>query len=91
METIGSLTNVFFVGGSGSDMEKLGSSYLYANGNYYENSSILMLLVPKNGFEVVKDQSFTKTEKKAIVTKAKTSGSIFARGFKLTVDPCGRN
>jgi hypothetical protein len=70
METIGGLTNVFFVGGSAADDLKFEKNIVYANENYYENSSVLVMMKPKIGFEVIKTQNFEPTDKKVVVTKA---------------------
>jgi len=58
MEKIGDLTNVVFIGGSAGDDLKFKRTCVYANGHVYSNASVLALMVPKNGFDYVKTQSF---------------------------------
>lgn len=70
MESIGSLTNAFFVGGTAADDLSFENSYVYYNEKYFENACILVLLKPTMEFEVLKNQSFTPTGKKVVVTKA---------------------
>ncbi len=62
MEKIGDLTNVVFIGGSAGDDLKFEKTYVYADGQAYSNASVLALMVPQNGFEYVKTQSFEVTD-----------------------------
>lgn len=70
MESIGSLTNAFFVGGTAADDLAFEKSYIYYNEKYFQNACILVLLKPTMEFEIIKNQSFSPTEKKVMVTKA---------------------
>ncbi len=68
-DLIGNYTNLVFVGGSAGDDLKFDKTYLFYNGKAYSNAAILALLKPKNGFEIIKTQSFKATGEKLKVTK----------------------
>jgi len=63
MEEIGMLSNVLFIGGSAGDDLKFENTYLYGVGKAYTNATILILLKPAAGFDIIKTQSFQETGK----------------------------
>lgn len=69
MDKIGDLTNIVFAGGTAGDDCRFEQTYLYANGNVYTDSAILLLMKPNAEFEVVKTQSFRSLHKKMVATK----------------------
>ena len=64
MDKIGDLTDVTFIGGSAGDDLKFEKTYVYANGKCYSNAVVLALMEPKNGFDIIKTQSFKSLNKK---------------------------
>jgi len=68
-DQLGNLTNVPFVGGSAGDNFKFKTTWLFADGKMYTNAAILLLIEPTNGYEILKTQSFTTTDKKLTPTK----------------------
>ncbi len=55
---INEITEIPFVGGSAGDDWKMDHTYIYANGKYYENAALIILLEPIKGYKVLKTQSF---------------------------------
>lgn len=70
METIGSLTNVFFVGGSAADNLSFSENYTYVNGEFFTDATVLVLMDSKLKFEIIKTQNFTSSGDKMVVTGA---------------------
>jgi hypothetical protein len=70
IDAIGNKTNVLFVGGSAGDDLKFKNTHIYHNEAVATHASVLVLLKPKNGFEILKTQSFKPTGKSLTVTKA---------------------
>ncbi len=68
-DLIGNRTSVSFVGGSAGDDLKFKNTYLYASGKPYQNALLLLLIKPKEGFTILKTQSFDVTDKILIPTK----------------------
>ena len=68
-DLIGNKTNVVFVGGSAGDDLKFKNTHLFCDGSALTHASILILLKPKNGFEILKTQSFKPSGKSLTVTK----------------------
>ena len=68
-DKLGNLTNVLFVGGSAGDDFKFQCTNLFVDGNVYTNAAVLLLMKPTNGYEILKTQSFTTTDKKLNPTK----------------------
>lgn len=68
MDKIGDLTNVLFVGGSAGDDLQFARTYVYANGEAYTDTAVLVLLKPAQGFDIVKTQSFRATGKRLVAT-----------------------
>ena len=58
MDDIGNKTNVFFVGGSAGDDLKFTATHVYANGKTYNDAAVLALIKVRNGFDIIKTQSF---------------------------------
>ena len=67
---INELSEIFFIGGAAGDNFKLEHTYIYANGKYYENAALIILLEPTNGFKILKTQSFSPLGKVFTVTDA---------------------
>ena len=69
LDRMGDLTDVRFVGGSAGDDLKFEKTYVYANGNAYQNAAILVLLKPSINFGLIKTQSFCQLSQKLVATK----------------------
>ncbi len=69
IERIGDLTNVTFIGGSAGDDLQFKKTHVFADGQAYSNAAVLALLKPKNGFDIIKTQSFCNTNKPLVATK----------------------
>ena len=69
MEKIGDRADIFFVGGSAGDDLKFESTHVLLNGQAYTNAALLLLLELKNGFDIIKTQSFVSTGKSLVATK----------------------
>lgn len=69
IDRIGDLTNVTFIGGSAGDDLKFQKTHVFADGKAHSNAAVLALLKPKNGFDVIKTQSFCATGKVLSATK----------------------
>jgi len=70
MNQIGNLTDITFIGGSTGDDLKFKETRVYYGGKSYINSALLALFHLKNGFDIIKTQSFKVLDKKLVVTKA---------------------
>jgi hypothetical protein len=68
IEKLGDFTDITFVGGSAGDDLKFKQTLLCANGTAYTNSAVLILFKLKNGFDVIKTQSFSTTGKQLTAT-----------------------
>jgi hypothetical protein len=62
-DRIGNLTNVTFVGGSAANAGEIDATYICANGKAFTDAAVLILMEPVNGFDVLKSQSFSLTDK----------------------------
>jgi hypothetical protein len=69
MDSIGDLTNVFFIGASAGDDLKFAQTHVFANGKAYTNAALLALIKPKKGFDFLKVQSFKPLKTKLTATK----------------------
>jgi hypothetical protein len=76
IEKIGDYTDLTFVGGSAGDDLKFKQTLLSANGLTYTNAAILILFKLKNGFDIIKTQSFSITGKKMTATKVDESARL---------------
>jgi len=63
METLGGLTDLFIVGGSAGDDMEFRSTQVMANGQAYTNAAVLLIVRLREGFDILKTQSFQVTEK----------------------------
>lgn len=68
-DLLGNKSNLIFIGGSAGDDLKFQKTLVYNNDKSYTHTSILVLLKPKNGFDIVKTQSFDSIGKQLTVTK----------------------
>ena len=69
MEKLGDATDILFVGGSAGDDLSLKTTPVFANGRIYTDAAAVVLLRLKNGFDIVKTQSFKPTGKTLVATK----------------------
>lgn len=69
MERIGQLTDIIFIGGSAGDDLKFKETNVFADGKCYTNAALLAVLKPKNGYEIVKTQSFELLDAELTATK----------------------
>lgn len=69
MDSVGDLTNIQFIGGSAGDDLKFKQTFVFANGKVYSNAAVLVLIDFKNGFDIIKTQSFSARPKKLTATK----------------------
>ncbi|HWA83831.1 MAG TPA: FIST N-terminal domain-containing protein [Fimbriimonadaceae bacterium] len=69
MDRIGDLTDVAFIGGSAGDDLKFKTTHVLADGRVSDGAAAIMLLRLRNGFEILKTESFKPTGKKLIATK----------------------
>jgi hypothetical protein len=69
MEKIGDLTDILFIGASAGDDLQFKATYVYANEKIYSNAAVLAVLKLKNGYDIIKTQSFVSSNKKLTATK----------------------
>ena len=71
MDLIGNRTNISFVGASAGDNFKFLKTFVYANGNSYTDSAVLVMLKINNNakFNIIKTQSFKVMESILIANK----------------------
>lgn len=70
MSQLGEQSDIAFIGGSAGDDLKFQETFVYANGKVYTNAALLALFRMKNGFEIIKTQSFKVMDRRLTVTKA---------------------
>ena len=58
MEKIGDYSDILFVGGAAGDDLKFCKTHVYCDGKAYSDAAVLVLLRLKNGYEILKTQSF---------------------------------
>lgn len=86
MESLGTSTDVLFVGGSSSSAEN-NVSRVYADGRSYEKAAVLALLKTVNGYDVLKTQSASVlSERSLLVTKSDIRSRIL---YEFDNRPCG--
>jgi hypothetical protein len=68
MDRIGDLTNVLFVGASAGDDLKFSKTWVYANGEAYTDTALLILFKPFVRFDFIKTQSFAQRPENLIPT-----------------------
>jgi hypothetical protein len=69
IEKIGDLTDITFIGGSAGDDLQFKQTLVSASGMSYTNAAVLILMKLKNGFDIIKTQSFSSTGKKLLATR----------------------
>ncbi len=69
MEKIGDCSDILFVGGAAGDDLKFEKTYVCSGGKAYTNAAVLILLRLKNGFEILKTQSFVLSGRRLTPTK----------------------
>lgn len=69
MERIGDLSELIFVGGSAGDDLKFQETFVFINGEAYSDAALLIIIKSGVPFDIIKTQSFQKTDKKLIATK----------------------
>jgi hypothetical protein len=74
METLGDRTDLLFVGGSAGDDLQFRRTYLFEGGEFYTDAAVLAVLRLKNGFDILKTQSFRSTGK--VLTATKVDGRV---------------
>lgn len=98
LDKIGDMTNVVFVGGSSADDWQFAHTEVYAEGEAFHNTVLLLLMKPNTEFSFIKTQSFKATEKKFIATKVepetrsilelnhRPAGDIYAECLGVSVE-----
>lgn len=69
MEKLGDLTNITFVGGSAGDDMKFKETFVFANGEAHTSAAVLALIRLKNGYDILKTQSFETSDNVLVATK----------------------
>lgn len=69
MDTLGTKTNVLFVGASAGDDLKFKKTFIHANGKVYSDACLLFLMKPETKYEIIKTQSFTILDEQLTATK----------------------
>ena len=69
MEKIGDRSDILFVGGAAGDDLKFQKTWVCAGGKAYTNAAVLVLLRLKNGFDILKTQSFMPTGQRLVATQ----------------------
>lgn len=69
MEKIGDLTDLTFIGASAGDDLAFKRTHVFAHGKAYTDAAVLALLKVRNGFDIIKTQSFRPTAKKLVATQ----------------------
>ena len=69
MEKIGRMTDLFFVGGSAGDDLKFHCAQVMAKGRACVDAAVLLVLRLKNGFDILKTQSFQATNTTLVATE----------------------
>jgi hypothetical protein len=69
MDSLGSGTDVLFVGGSAGDDLAFQATHVFANGRALTDAAILAVLRVEHGFSILKTQSFATTGKRLTATR----------------------
>lgn len=69
MDSIGNLSNISFVGASAGDDMKFKTTHVMLDGEAKNDSALLVLLKPRNGYDIIKSQAFHITNRTLIPTK----------------------
>ncbi|MBM7865969.1 hypothetical protein GTO89_06540 [Heliobacterium gestii] len=70
MEKLGDTSDILFVGGSAGDDFKLQGTYVFLDGQAYNDAALLLVMKPKRKFQAIKTQSFTILPHRLQVTGA---------------------
>lgn len=73
IESLGDKTNLVFIGGSAGDDLHFQQTHVYANGKAYSQAAVLAVFKPRNGFDVLKTQSFSASERQLVPTQVQTA------------------
>lgn len=73
MEKIGARSDLFFVGGAAGDDLRFQTTHVFADGKAHSDAAVLLLLRLKNGFDIVKTQSFRLTGRRLVATQVNES------------------
>jgi len=73
MASLGSKTNVMFVGGSAGDDLGFKATWVFAGGKVYNNAAVLVMAKAGTDFTFIKTQSFNVQNKKMTATKVNES------------------
>ncbi|MCC8191091.1 MAG: FIST C-terminal domain-containing protein [Planctomycetes bacterium] len=76
IERLGSLTDIFFVGGFAGDDCKFEGSNIFYRGRAYQNAVLLALWKPRRGFDLIKTQAVEVTEHSMVITRADEANRI---------------
>ncbi len=68
MERLGDILNITIIGGSAGDNLEFQKTWVYLEGKAYTNAAILTLIKPGCKFDIIKTQSFNRTEKILVPT-----------------------
>jgi hypothetical protein len=69
MEKIGDCSDLLFVGGAAGDDLKFDKTYVCSGGKAYTNAAVVIVLRLKNGFEILKTQSFVLSGRRLTATR----------------------
>ena len=69
MDSLGSGTDVLFVGGSAGDDMAFRATHVFANGRAHADAALLAVLRMERGFSILKTQSFDTTGKRLTATR----------------------
>ncbi|MBU0982142.1 FIST C-terminal domain-containing protein [Patescibacteria group bacterium] len=73
MDIVGDSTNLTIIGGSAGDDVKFKETHVFVDGKSYMDAAVVALLKTKQGFDIIKTQSFEETGKKLKATKVDES------------------
>jgi len=73
MASLGSKTNIVFVGGSAGDDLNFKATWVFADGKVYNNAAVLVLVKAATDFTFIKAQSFNVLDRKLTATKVNVS------------------
>jgi hypothetical protein len=69
MDKLGNLTDLIFVGGSAGDDLAFKQTCLYAGGKVHTGAAVMALIETRNGYDIIKTQSFKTLEKVLVANK----------------------
>lgn len=71
MDVIGNKTDITVIGGSAGDDRRFEKTWVFANGEAVDNGAVFAILKLRDGFDIIKTQSFCALDKVLHVTKVK--------------------